>query len=299
MEHIHQNKNMHFLKVFYSVSINPIYFNCLHNKTMGSVCGASKGRSQSVKPSPKVPDSHERITFISANNTELSDLQSYFIAQQGMNRKIKTLYEAVFAHEDQQIFTIDLKFIDLCANHSHLANILPSFVNLNSLNLWKARLGVEGIKDLAKPIQTLSKLRYLSLADNNLGPEGIQYLCTAFAKLESLQTLELHINGLGPRGAEILGKDLPKLLKLNTISLTENEIGPDGIKFLIAAFVTMPNLQTIFLSQNAIGDAGGKCFLDSIQKLQHIKTLSLEGNDISGDMIEDLVEESPSINFKF
>ena len=122
---------------------------------------------------------------------EFIELMSYYKKNKDfMPLKIKSIYKQISKTRIYDSQLVNLNFVSFQRyKYDYLSRIIPYFVNIQTLKLWKSSLGSNGMKMLTKNLGNLHLLECLSLEDNGLGSDGCMYLSSSLKKLEKLKEL--------------------------------------------------------------------------------------------------------------
>ena len=218
-----------------------------------------------------------------------------------MNRKVKNCFELVFSGEAGQTLDINMKFLNLGESGAlHLSKVLPFFVSLKSLRLWKTKLGIEGAKLLGGVLPRLPQLTILSLEDNEIKAEGTSYIANALVGLTQLSELYLHVNKMGQEGVTALSPALKTKSSLHILTMDENQIGKGGLLILLSSLEnTLQNLTLLGLAFNQLHDEGAQQLIEVLKSLPKLKKMTLSGNNITPAMERQLASAAPAIDFLF
>ncbi len=183
-----------------------------------------------------------------------------------------------------------LSFVPLIEERlQDLVEVLPCYLHLSSLRLWKARLGPQGMKTLAPALANLIKLKELGLEDNELGDEGAVALSSAMVKLNHLEGLHLHINQITNLGARSVSKSLEGKTHLQILNLSENQISATGTEELLKQLASScPNLDTLSLASNSLGPESSSLLVTYIPKLPALTKLFIDNAQLPTNIVAKL-----------
>ena len=225
--------------------------------------------------------SFEKVKNHSENpNCEL--LLAYYASEQSMNKKIKALYEIIFAHEEQDIYEINLGYINFDVKCTyHLKIILHFFINIQGLKLSKVGLNSKNLKRISRSLPAFTRLMHLSIDGNRFDPQGITTLTFYFKYWKRLLSIDLSDNGLDPYCFEIIGNSLHHLKELQILKLNFNYSKDEGVISLKEGISLCTNLEILELASNSISYDGIRSLLDTSNSL---KTINFSNNHISKEL---------------
>lgn len=222
-------------------------------------------------------------SMASTENPNCELLLSYYASEVSMNKKIKSLFEIIFAHEENEVYEINLSYLNIDVKSAyHLKIILQYFTNTQILKLSKTGLDSKNLKRLTRSMQSLNKLETIHLDGNSFDLEGFSLLCRFFKYWPRVKILNLSDNAMefdmylvlskgvkmlpelvelylnwnfgGDESAEIVGETVKELDNLQVFEMAGNELSFDGIKSVIQGFqdsVLFANFSKNFISQQA------------------------------------------------
>ena len=202
-------------------------------------------------------------------NCEL--LLAYYASESSMNKKIKALYETIFAHEELDISQIDLSYMKFDVKCSyHLKIIFHYFINLQDLKLSKIGLNYKNLKRLSRGFPVFTMLLNLNLEGNRLDYQGIALISQYFKHWNKLKVLNLSHNCLDSDAFEFLGNTLCFLKELKELQLNGNYAKDEGAIGLQPGIKNCNKLSVLGLASNNITYDGAKyilCLSGSLEKL--------------------------------
>ena len=214
--------------------------------------------------------------------TDFMEFQTYYKHNKDyMPQKIKSIYKQISKAGICEAKLINLNFVSFQNNkYEYLSRIMPYFVGIHTLKLWKSNLGSHGMKILSKKISNLQLLECLSLEDNGLGSDGSMYLSLSLKKLTKLRELWLQVNNIGPAGASYIADALENLKYLERLGLDENDMGSNGTLRIVQVAAKLSHLKTLGLGYNMITEDA--CLnIAILLATSSLDKLSLSGNSIS------------------
>lgn len=232
----------------------------------------------------------------------LSDLRKLYDEENHyMNRKVKSYYEVALSGDTSTTLDINMKFINLGESGAmHLSKVLPFFINLKSLRLWKTKLGVDGAKLLATALPKMKQLEVLSLEDNEIKAEGVSYIAKTLPALPVLHELYLHVNKMGQEGISALSTTFSSKTDLRVLTVDENQISKNGLGILLASLTqTRKTITLLGLAFNMLGNDGARLLFPVIKEMPELKKLTLAGNNLSPEVEEELKAMAPNVDFLF
>jgi hypothetical protein len=106
------------------------------------------------------------------------------------------------------------------------------FKDVQSLDLQKNNIGLDGVILLIPLIKKTNCLLHLNLSYNNISDEGCKFLTLPLKKNSSLQVMNLECNGISDGGVISLSDALIVHKGLKTIKLALNSVTFEGVKHL-------------------------------------------------------------------
>ena len=211
-----------------------------------------------------------------------TELKIYYKVNKGfMQQKIRAIYKQVAKTGKYETDTVNLNFVSFQKTKAeYLFRVLPYFVNLHILKLWKSGLGADGMKLITHELGNLESLEVLSLEANSLGPDGCMYLCASLKKLIKLKELWLHINDIGVMGATCLAEVLGHLKRLEKIGLDENSMENQGTLKLVTVLKNLTHIKLLGLGYNMLTEDACLNIAVLLSQLP-LDKLTLSGNTIS------------------
>ena len=215
---------------------------------------------------------------------------------------------ALLAHVGLNLPTT-LRKVNLSGNYlgpdGATALLKRPFYILESLNLFRTGLGIQGVGAIALSGSYFPKLRQLYLGCNLMG--GNAETPIQFLSWSNLEVLSLATNDIGPDFARKLAKsksagELPALVELNlfnnrlgcagvndllkttwgglrTLNLCNNRVEGGGAAVLaLAAKEKLPSLETLQLGSNCLGDGGAEAL--TVAVWENLAVLNVTGNSI-------------------
>jgi Ran GTPase-activating protein (RanGAP) involved in mRNA processing and transport len=202
-------------------------------------------------------------------NCEL--LLAYYASEASMNKKIKILYEAIFAHEEREINEINLNYMKFDVKSGyHLKIILYFFTGLEILKLSKVYLNSEDLKRLSRGLSVFNKLNTLHLDGNKLDIQGVNIITHLFKSWPRLKSLNLGDNSLGSDCFEVIAKNLHLLTELTDLNLSYNASYDEGAIALNYGIPSCKNLKFLGLASNFITCFGMKNVVLASNNLEKI-----------------------------
>lgn len=211
-------------------------------------------------------------------NCEL--LLSYYASEVSMNKKIKSLFEVIFAHDENEIFEINLSHINIDVKSAyHLKIILQYFSNIRHLKLSNCNLNSKNLKRLSRSLPSFSKLSEFYFDSNVLDLEGFKLLTQFFRYWPRLNVLNLNGSGLEVEGFEVLSKNLQLLIELNELFLSNNQGDDDVADGLALALEKLNYLECFEMAKNGLRFDGICQIVLAFQG--RVKKANFEGNLVS------------------
>lgn len=202
-------------------------------------------------------------------NCEL--LLAYYASEPSMNKKIKSLYEVLFAHEELEIYDINLSCLNIDIESAyHLKLILHYFINIQELKLSKTLLGSKNLKRFSSSLISYTNLSFLHMDGNNLDLEGLNCLIGYFKYWIHLKVLNLSDNNLDWYCFECLGKSIWMLKDLTELHLSGNFSMDQGAVSLSYGVLQCKNMSFLGLANNGIGYQGVKALLSNSRSLENV-----------------------------
>lgn len=251
-------------------------------------CTQAKPRSKSARSAANLPFNDPRLERLSAYLDTNKTL---------IHRKLLPFFEDALDKRHGSHHELRLAFVPLIEERlQDLTEVLPLYLHLQSLRLWKARLGHQGMKTLAPVLGDLLQLKELGLEDNELGDEGAVALAPALARLKELEGLHLHINQISDSGVLALSGSLEGKAHLHILNLAENRITAVGAATLLKRLTTScSQLETLSLSANSLSDESSSVLLTHIHHLPHLRKLFLGGIKLKPEAVSELQRLNPEL----
>ena len=168
---------------------------------------------------------------------------------------------------------------------------IKRFTKLESLNVQRNCIGVEGMRTLKENLVGYYRLTSLNLEGNLLSVEGIKYLCEAFPMLKRLFALNLADNNITAEGAKYLSEAIPSLQALELLNLKNNELGIEGISYICNTVYQLPHLAYLNLGMNNMYDEGILIIASIINSMKNLSFLYVDCL-IGQSAIDELVSQA-------
>ncbi len=175
-----------------------------------------------------------------------------------------------------------------------LASALAHSPQLQSLNLHRNKIGIQGIAQLAAalPSSSLTELNLHRSYLNELGREGLQALYSFLKVLphSKISILDIGLNGLGHEGAAVLAEALSDrenagfAAQFKVCRLYNSDLGPYGAVALADAFAST-GLEEIELGANRLQQRGALAFAKLLESTPLLK-LGIGWNEIGDEGAE-------------
>ena len=165
---------------------------------------------------------------------------------------------------------------------SVIADSLKDCTDLCELSIGCNDIGGAGIKSIAASLQHLRNLTALSVTLNSVlfPDEGVQELARALESCSKIQTFSLSSNNMGVDGAKVLAEGLGKHCpKLSILDISNNHIESEGAIALGKVFIQCKNLKELVVSNNDI-DSNIKEFAQSLKQCMNLHKLDISNNSI-------------------
>lgn len=158
----------------------------------------------------------------------------------------------------------------------------PKGQSLQRLYLGNNGIGLEGMKALAKALESHQHIVYLDLAWNSFDGEAIQVLGTALVKNSSLKSVKLSYNIFQDKGAEALSRVFARS-SVEHWKLHGNSIGDKGIQAFAYALMAdgaeaIRHPMRLDLRRNSFGDAGATALAVALQNSNVLEHLDIRDN---------------------
>ncbi len=201
--------------------------------------------------------------------------------------------QAVAEHLPQTGLTrLSLRSCDL--KEEGILALMPALAQspqLRSLNLYRNKIGIQGITQLAAvlPSSNITELNLYRSYLNDLGREGLQAIYSFLRALPNskLSILDMGLNGLGDEGAAILAEILSDPANAEFVSqfkvcrLYNSDLGPNGAVVLARALAAT-RLEEIELGANNIQARGAIAFATLLESIPLLK-LNIGWNEIGDE----------------
>ena len=249
---------------------------------MGSKPTTVKQVIKGIKTKPHMEKSIEKSSTNPENpNCEL--LLAYYASEPSMNKKIKSLYEVIFAHEELEIYEINLSYTSFDVKCTyHLKIILHYFVNIQELKLSKIGLNSKNLKRLSRGLPSFKMLSGLYLDGNRLDIEGIEIIVKLFKFWVRLKILNLEDNELDTDSVCLIARNIGSLPDLKILHLGGNRVGDRGVQFISDGLCSCYCLHELYLASSMIRLEGAKKILCANSRLRKI---NLSDNQLSRESV--------------
>ena len=111
-------------------------------------------------------------------------------------------------------------------NCEFLAFLITELLNIESLVLQNNSIGPEGIKSIAKSLETAKNLKKLRITHNKLQNNGLDSLVSSVSVLTEIEEIDLRFNDFD---SSKVFKKLASLSKLRVLSLQGNPINKSNV----------------------------------------------------------------------
>ena len=180
-------------------------------------------------------------------------------------------------------------FIDAAPSLVLLAGLLKhddEYDTLEQVNVYNAKVGVEGGTAFAYAMRTNRKMTRLSFSNAQLGDDGLTALSPGFKSHDTLAVLELDSCGFTQRGAKALSSNLRGGCRaLRHLSLQGNCLRDPGVISVAEACSSLKCLKALNVSAASFGSPGFKAIAKHIEKSNSLVFLDVTTNDLQGEGI--------------
>jgi Ran GTPase-activating protein (RanGAP) involved in mRNA processing and transport len=252
--------------------------------------GCTQAKSKGKTPKSEAPQEQE---------SQLTRLAVYLDANKAViHKKLIPFFEDALDKHVLDHVELRLSFVPLIEERlQDLVEVLPCYLHLSSLRLWKARLGPQGMKTLAPALANLIKLKELGLEDNELGDEGAMTLSPALMQLNHLEGLHLHINQITNQGVRSVSKSLEGKTHLKILNLSENQISATGAEELLKQLASFcHNLDTLSMASNSLGPESSSLLVTYIPKLPALTKLFIDNSQLPANISAQLQGYNRQLN---
>ena len=144
----------------------------------------------------------------------------------------------------------------------------------------------EGIKLIAKSLQTDTDTKTLWLKRNPLNPEGIKYLGEMLKFNKSIECIDLHNTNVSDEGMQYLCEGLLENTTVKRLYLDANNITVDGIRHLYSYFINMASsekvgIQSLWIGMNRLEDEGALLLAEAFKEYKHMERVCMNSNRIT------------------
>jgi len=253
------------------------------NKNMGITCSCRAGNDH-------VKSVHSVATV---NTTRRATSENGLIGESGIRRldlfygeeiqllpkKLRYYYDKIMAGGHEEVKEVVLRLVKLGENELKcLCRLLPFYVHVTGLTLWKVGLDIETVRELTESLVLIKGLQTLGIEGNDLKDECLLCMSRSFKLLTSLRELWLSSNQFTAVGAIVLANSLQDLPSLSVLNLDDNFLGSEGCRALCRALVPRTRLRVVSLKGNGIGPEA----IDELVALGSsnppVETLNLDAN---------------------
>jgi Ran GTPase-activating protein (RanGAP) involved in mRNA processing and transport len=144
------------------------------------------------------------------------------------------------------------------------------FKDVNSLDIQKNNIGVDGLLLLGPLLLSSKTLNNLNLSYNNLADEGCKFLADFLKINNSIVTLSLDCNAISDSGIIVLSECIASHKNLKTVKFVLNHITIEGVKYLVTILEKFVN-STI----NVIDMKYNNIVITDENSLEHFKKLKI------------------------
>lgn len=221
---------------------------------MGHGCSCRSERDKVLETIQYDP-TFASVTFASASIANATKQLGRFFDEERKSIPVKLLfyYVKVLEGSAQYERAIVIKFVQLGDQGStYLARLLPFYVHIDELHLWKAGLTGSGLNIILEAISLLKRLKVLNLTDNRLKDDSILSLTRTFSSLSELEALWLSANEITSSGVAVLSSSLAALSKLKSIGLSYNFLDAIACQSLCTALQNRTHLSVLELAGNKL-----------------------------------------------
>ena len=166
-----------------------------------------------------------------------------------------------------------------------VAQVLPDYTSLTTLNLWGDDIGAQGGKAIGRALQSNNTLTRLDLGNNNIGDEGAIQIAAAVRGHTALTELTLNSNNIGSAGGKALGEALKYNHSLRDLYIWGNNLGAEGGIALGEGLKSNRSLVLLSCRANHFGAEGLAGLGRGLKTNNSLTALSLGKNDFG---IEDV-----------
>jgi len=222
---------------------------------MGHGCSCRSDRNK-VLDTFRYDPTFASVVFASASIAAATKQLARYFEEERKSIPVKLIfyYVKVLETTAQYERAIVLKFVQLGDKGSaYLARLLPFYVHIEELHLWKAGLTGSGLNIVLETIVLLKRLKVLNLTDNHLRDDAVLSLTRTFSSLSELEALWLSANEITPSGVNVLATSLAALSKLKSIGLSYNFLNASACRSLCAALQNRSHLSVLELAGNKLG----------------------------------------------
>ncbi|CAG9331122.1 unnamed protein product [Blepharisma stoltei] len=236
-------------------------------------CQQHKSKTRVIKPkvsalSVSTADENQYLDSPIKPNSKL--LLSYYASNSKMPSSFKSIFEAIFVHEEIDMDEINLNFVSFGLDGVyHFEMITSYFTHIKILKLSNIEIMNVHVKRLSHSIAQMINLEVLGVEGNRFSADGIQQL-NPFKHLKKLKELYLDRNNIKSYGMKYLCENLAKLEGLEVLSLKQNLIEDEGIFTLGKIWCYLPNLKALDACENMISDIGAKYIAKNFFSLKYL-----------------------------
>ena len=258
---------------------------------MGHGCSC-RGNGDKVVDTFQYDPTFASVTFASASmEAATKELGQFFDRERHLiPMKLLFYYVKVLEGSARYEHAIIVKFVRLGdSGCTYLVRLLPFYVHIKELHLWKAGLSPSGFVQIIDSFSLFTKLKVLNLTDNHLKDECLLALTRAFPLLSKLEDLWLSANDLTSSGIKLFASCLSVLPQLKSLGLSYNYIATDGCRSLCGAIQNSRNVRSVELAGNQLGS---ECveMLTQLAMAAPLLRLDLRNNEFSAEECEVLLQ---------
>lgn len=229
-------------------------------------------------------------------NCEL--LLAYYASEVSMNKKIKALFEIIFAHDENEVYEINLSYVSIDLKSAyHLKIILQYFSNTQILKLSKTGLDSKNIKRLTRSMPSLSKLTAVHLDGNCFNLNGISLICRFFKYWPRVKILNLSENSMDFQMFSILCKGIKELPELTEVYLNWNQAEDESAGVIAEAVNELECLQVFEIAGNGLSCEGIRSIIRGFK--ESVLSANFSKNLVSKHSVFLLKAKYAYINFTF
>ena len=228
-----------------------------------------------------ISDDIARVLY---SNLIKSNLKELHLGNNNLGPSATVILRAL--KEGTQLEVLDLDNNNMTGEVAEdLANVIKNNSNLRELGLRNTNLGPSATVIL-RALKVGTELKVLILNDDNMTGEVAEDLANVIKNNSNLRELDLRNTNLGPSATVIL-RALKVGTELKVLILNDNNMTGQVAEDLANVIKNNFNLKQLRLGYNNLGPSA-TVILRALKEVTQLKVLDLHGNNMTGQVAEDL-----------